>query len=166
LGNIKSSKTEDIRRGWIHVVGLVKTGLMVVVAQAAANLGCLRTWRTWRTWRIWRTGDRTDRLTWADPEDHGFEEIDPGSANPATGPPQPACVLPAHPRACQQPRWRAQSAAPTQDETPARHPAWPYKHQRALTVDPRGSRWQRRTPAGGLHGPAARGFVTLRPSLS
>lgn len=83
FGNIKSSKTEDVRRGWIHVVGLVKTGLMVAVAQAAANLRCLRTWAE-------RTGDRTDRLTWADPEDHGFEEIDPGSAIPATGPPQAA----------------------------------------------------------------------------
>ena len=67
----------NVRRGWIHVVGLVKTGLMVAVAQAAANLRCLRTW-----------AERTDRLTWADPEDHGFEEIDPGSAHPATGPPQ------------------------------------------------------------------------------
>lgn len=83
FGNIKSSKTEDVRRGWIHVVGLVKTGLMVAVAQAAANLRCLRTWAE-------RTGDRTDRLTWADLEDHGFKEIDPGTANPATGPPQAA----------------------------------------------------------------------------
>jgi hypothetical protein len=83
FGNIKSSKNEDVRRGWIHVVGLVKTGLMVVVAQAAANLRCLRTWAE-------RTGDRTDRLSWADPEDHGFEEIEPGGANPATGPPQAA----------------------------------------------------------------------------
>ena len=57
---------------------------MVAVAQAAANLRCLRTWAE-------RTGDRTDQLTWVDPEDHGFEEeIDPGSANPATGPPRAA----------------------------------------------------------------------------
>ena len=56
---------------------------MVAVAQAAANLRCLRTWAE-------RTGGRTDRLTWADPEDHGFEEIDPSSANPATRPPQAA----------------------------------------------------------------------------
>jgi hypothetical protein len=32
FGNIKGSKNEDVRRGWIHVVGLVKTGLMVAVA--------------------------------------------------------------------------------------------------------------------------------------
>ena len=81
FGNIKSSKTENVRRGWTHVVGLVKTGLMVVIAQAAANLRCLRAWAA-------RTGDRTDPLTWADPEDHGFEEIDPAAVPPdSTGPP-------------------------------------------------------------------------------
>ena len=42
FGTLKSSKTENVRRGWTHVVGLVKTGLMVVIAQAAANLRCLR----------------------------------------------------------------------------------------------------------------------------
>ncbi len=41
FGNIKSAKTENVRCGWTHVVGLVKTGLMVVIAQAAANLRCL-----------------------------------------------------------------------------------------------------------------------------
>jgi hypothetical protein len=55
-GNIKSSKTENVRRGWTHVVGIVKTGLMLVIAQAAANLRCLRVWAA-------RTGDRTDPLT-------------------------------------------------------------------------------------------------------
>ncbi len=75
FGNIKSSKTENVRRGWTHVVGLVKTGLMV--AQAAANLRCLRVWAA-------RTGDRTDFLTRPDPEDDGFEEIDPAAAPPAS----------------------------------------------------------------------------------
>ncbi len=73
----KSSKTENVRRGWTHVVGLVKTGLMVVIAQAAANLRCLRVWAA-------RTGDRTDFLTRPDPEDYGFEEIDPAAAPPAS----------------------------------------------------------------------------------
>ena len=77
FGNIKSSKTENVRRGWTHVVGLVKTGLMVVIAQAAANLRCLRAWAA-------RTGDRTDPLTHLDPEDHGLEEIDPAAASPAS----------------------------------------------------------------------------------
>ena len=84
FGTLKSSKTENVRRGWTHVVGLVKTGLMVVIAQAAANLRCLRAWAA-------RTGDRTDLLTHLDPEDLGFEEIDPAAAPPAsTGPPAAA----------------------------------------------------------------------------
>ena len=52
---------------------------MLVIAQAAANLRCLRVWAE-------RTGDRTDPLTRDDPEDHGFEELD-RSGQPATGPP-------------------------------------------------------------------------------
>ncbi|MDA8288943.1 MAG: hypothetical protein M0014_10960, partial [Actinomycetota bacterium] len=52
FGTRKGSKTENVRRGWTHVVGLVKTGLMVVIAQAAANLRCLQAWAA-------RTGDRT-----------------------------------------------------------------------------------------------------------
>jgi hypothetical protein len=84
FGNIKRSKTENVRRGWTHVVGLVKTGLMAVIAQAAANLRCLRAWAA-------RTGDRTDSLTHLDPEDYGFEEIDQATAPPAsTGPPAAA----------------------------------------------------------------------------
>jgi len=43
-GNLKSSETESVRRGWTHVVGIVETGLMLVIAQAAANLRCLRVW--------------------------------------------------------------------------------------------------------------------------
>ena len=84
FGTLKSSKTENVRRGWTYVVGLVKTGLMVVIAQAAANLRCLQAWAA-------RTGDRTDSLTHLDPEDDGFEEIDPAAAPPAsTGPPAAA----------------------------------------------------------------------------
>ncbi len=57
---------------------------MVVIAQVAANLRCLRAWAA-------RTGDRTDSLTRLDPEDHGFEEIGPAAAPPAsTGPPAAA----------------------------------------------------------------------------
>ena len=83
FGMLKSSKTENVRRGWTHVVGLV-TGLMAVIAQAAANLRCLRAWAA-------RTGDRTDPLTHLDPEDDGLEEIDPAAAPPAsTGPPAAA----------------------------------------------------------------------------
>jgi len=62
-------QAESVRRGWTHVVGIVETGLMLVIAQAAVNLRCLRVWAA-------RTGDRTDPLTWDDP-----------TGNPSTGPP-------------------------------------------------------------------------------
>ena len=85
FGMLKSSKTKNVRRGWTYVVGLVKTGLMVVIAQAAANLRCLcgpgrRA-----------PGTAPTRLTHLDPEDYGLEEIDPAAAPPAsTGPPAAA----------------------------------------------------------------------------
>lgn len=78
FGNLKSPKTEDVRRGFTFVVGAVKAALMLVIAQVAANLRCLRQWAQ-------RTGDRTDPLTWEDPEDHGFEELGPDDP----GPPEP-----------------------------------------------------------------------------
>lgn len=43
FGAPKISKTENMRRGWAHVAGLVKTCLMVASAQAVANLRYLRT---------------------------------------------------------------------------------------------------------------------------
>ena len=73
-----------MRRGWTHVVGLVKTGLMVVMAQMATNVRLLRGWAE-------RTGDRTDPVCRADPPDYGFEELGPEAAPPpATGPPPAA----------------------------------------------------------------------------
>lgn len=78
---MKSPETENVRRGWTHVVGLVKTGLMVVMAQMATNVRLLRGWAE-------RTGDRTDPVCRADPPDYGFEELGPEAAPPpATGPP-------------------------------------------------------------------------------
>ena len=80
FGNLKNPRTENIRRGWTSVVGLVKTSLMLVIAQAA-NLRLLRSWAK-------RTGDYTDPLTRPDPDDHGFEELDPTAGGVgATGPP-------------------------------------------------------------------------------
>ena len=81
FGNVKSAKTENIRRGWSYVVGLVKTSLMLVCAVAAANLRLLRVWAA-------RVGDFTDPLSVPDPEDDGFEELEPevGAAG-ITGPP-------------------------------------------------------------------------------
>jgi hypothetical protein len=80
FGNLKNPHTENVRRGWTNVVGIVKTSLMLVIAQAAANLRLLRVWAR-------RTGDYTDPLTMPDPEDHGFEEIDPTAG--ALGPNAP-----------------------------------------------------------------------------
>ncbi len=72
FGNPKNPRTENVRRGWTNVVGTVKTSLLIVIAQAAANLRLLRGWAE-------RTGDLTDPLTWPHPEDHGFEELDPAT---------------------------------------------------------------------------------------
>lgn len=84
FGNLKNPDTENVRRGWTRLVGLVKTSLMLVIAQAAANLRLLRAWAA-------RTGDRTDPLTALDPEDHGFEEIEPAAGGTgATSPPAAA----------------------------------------------------------------------------
>lgn len=81
FGNLKNPRTENVRRGWTSVVGLVKTSLMIVIAQAAANLRLLRSWAQ-------RTGDLTDPLTWPDPDDHGFEELDPAAGGVgSTSPP-------------------------------------------------------------------------------
>ena len=70
FGNLKSPKTENVRRGWTFVVGIVKTSLMVGCVAAAANLRTLRAWAA-------RTGDHTDPLTVIDPVSAGFEELEP-----------------------------------------------------------------------------------------
>lgn len=80
FGNLKNPNTEAVRRGWIAVVGLVKTSLMLGCAAVAMNLRLLRAWAQ-------RTGDHTDPLTTPDPDDHGFEELEPAGGPPATGPP-------------------------------------------------------------------------------
>jgi hypothetical protein len=81
FGNLKSAKTENVRRGWTFVVGIVKTSLMVGCVAAAANLRTLRAWSA-------RTGDHTDPLTAIDPVSAGFEELelDAGAAG-ILGPP-------------------------------------------------------------------------------
>ncbi|MDX6244516.1 MAG: hypothetical protein QOE76_2239 [Frankiales bacterium] len=68
FGNWKSPKTENVRRGWTFVTGIVKTSLMVACVTVAANLRLLRKWAT-------RVGDHTDPLTTLDPEHPGFEEL-------------------------------------------------------------------------------------------
>lgn len=96
FGNWKNPYTENVNRGWIAVVGIVKTTLLAAVAIVAMNLRLLRKWAK-------DTGDMTDPLCHPDPEDHGFEEIeapapdsdhqrpgdppgrDPGPTDPAGG---------------------------------------------------------------------------------
>jgi hypothetical protein len=81
FGNLKNPRTENVRRGWIHVVGIVKTSLMIVIAQAAANLRLLRAWAD-------RTGDHTDELTKPDPPSHGHEELEAGDDAGGLDPPR------------------------------------------------------------------------------
>lgn len=78
FGNLKNANSGDVRRGWIRVVGLVKTSIMTACAIAATNIRLLRAWSA-------RTGDITDPLCAPDPEDHGFEELAPQVAAGGTG---------------------------------------------------------------------------------
>lgn len=68
FGNWKSPKTENVRRGWTFVTGIVKISLMVACVTVAANLRLLRKWAD-------RVGDHSDPVTAVDREDEGFEEI-------------------------------------------------------------------------------------------
>ena len=61
--------TQNIRRGFCRVMGLIKTTLMLAVEVMAANLRLVREWAK-------RTGENSDPLHEPFPEDFGFEEID------------------------------------------------------------------------------------------
>ena len=78
FGNLKNPDTGNVRRGWTRVVGLVKTSIMTACAIAATNIKLLRAWSA-------RTGDVTDPLCAPDPEDHGFEELQPELVASGTG---------------------------------------------------------------------------------
>lgn len=78
FGNLKNPDTGNVRRGWTRVVGLVKTSLLTACAIAATNMRLLRAWSA-------RTGDITDPLCAPDPEDHGFEELQPDVIASGTG---------------------------------------------------------------------------------
>jgi len=81
FGNLKSDKTTGVKRGWIYVVGLVKTSIMLAAAVVAINIRLLRKWAE-------DTGDRVNPLCLADPEYYGFEEIDvDGNPRLANAPP-------------------------------------------------------------------------------
>jgi hypothetical protein len=81
FGNVKSAKTADLQRGWIFIVGMVKTSLMLAAVAVATNIRLLRKWAA-------RTGDRVHALCAVDPVDHGFEERDAdGNPDLALAPP-------------------------------------------------------------------------------
>ena len=74
-GNLKNPKTENIRRGWCFVVGLVKTSILVAAAMAAVNIRLLRAWAA--------TSDFDDVLCEADPKGNYFIEYD-ADGNPVS----------------------------------------------------------------------------------
>ncbi len=66
--NMKSPKTQNIRRGWCFVVGLVKTSILAVAAVAAVNIRLLRVWAA--------ASGFHDVLCEPDPVGHYFIEYD------------------------------------------------------------------------------------------
>lgn len=69
FGNLRNPSTQNIKRGFCRVVGLVKTSLMITFQAMAANIRLIRQWSR-------RTGDVTDPLSEPMPENFGFEELD------------------------------------------------------------------------------------------
>ncbi len=82
FGNMKSTKGANLKRGWIYVVGIVKTSIMLACVAFATNLRLLRSWSE-------RTGDVTDPLCQPLPPSLGFEELDAdGNPDLAVAPPE------------------------------------------------------------------------------
>lgn len=69
FGLLKSARSGNIRRGWTHQVGLVKTSLLLAIAVAAQNLKRLIAWCR-------RTGEQRDSVATKNITDHGFVELD------------------------------------------------------------------------------------------
>ena len=69
FGNLRNPSTQNIRRGFCRVMGLIKTTLMLAFEVMAANLRLVREWAK-------RMGENSDPLHEPFPEDFGFEEID------------------------------------------------------------------------------------------
>ena len=69
FGNLRNQSTQNIKRGFCRVVGLVKTSLMLTFEVVAANIRLVRKWAK-------RTGFTTEPLCAPFPTDHGFEELD------------------------------------------------------------------------------------------
>lgn len=78
FGNWRNPSTQNIRRGFCRVMGLIKTTLMLAFEAMAANLRLVRAWA-----RL--TGENSDPLHEPFPENFGFEELDAeGNARPCT----------------------------------------------------------------------------------
>lgn len=77
FGLMKSVKGGNLRRGWTHQVGIVKTSFLLAVAVAASNLASLLRWAK-------RTGDTRDPLVLLDVTEFGFVELDE-HGRPMTG---------------------------------------------------------------------------------
>jgi hypothetical protein len=69
FGNLRSQSTQNIKRGFCRVVGLVKTSLMLTFEVVAANIRLVRKWAK-------RIDLTTESLCVPFPTDHGFEELD------------------------------------------------------------------------------------------
>ncbi len=69
FGNLRNPSSQNIKRGFCRVVGLVKTSLMLTFEVVAANIRIFRQWSK-------RTGDVSDPLAEEFPPHHGFEELD------------------------------------------------------------------------------------------
>jgi len=69
FGNLRNQSTQNVKRGFCRVVGLVKTSLMLTFEVVAANIRLVRKWAK-------RTELTTDPLCVPFPTDHGFEGLD------------------------------------------------------------------------------------------
>ncbi|WP_338749496.1 transposase [Janibacter alittae] len=82
FGRMKHFSTGGVRRGWIRQMGLVKTGLALVLAVATVNLTQLLLWSQ-------RTGNTSDPLTTMDTTSYGFVELDEHGQPLLENPPPP-----------------------------------------------------------------------------
>jgi hypothetical protein len=69
FGNLRNSSTQNIKRSFCRVSGIVKTSLMLTFEVVAANIRLVRQWAK-------RNQLTADPLCAPMPEGHGFEELD------------------------------------------------------------------------------------------
>jgi hypothetical protein len=69
FANYRNQTTQNIKRGFCHLVGFAETSLMLNFVVVAANIRIVRQWAK-------RIGLTTDPLCEPMPENYGFEELD------------------------------------------------------------------------------------------